>query len=249
MLFIASELREFARTRARGYNKFIIDEGVDSGVSVDFKFESDGIHASLAETQEDVNSEDTEYTFIIDKFGVYGNISSDLEIMLCDDYMVVTLKSGAIVINLNGSFMLATRHVADDSLPAINPDKMYWVDAKGVRDNAKFWLNDLAPMTDDFIINLSCKYQGGSDRKGSHSNGVSYMPAPENERFYDISNGAMDKFLQHLAAVRQREEANTFLKAVMSQPKSSEDDFMFNPEDYEDDDNASDDEDDLGDWG
>lgn len=245
MLFVASNLREFARTRAKGYKKLILDEGVDSGKTVDYKFADDGIHIVLAEEQEDMNSADTEYTFIIDKFGVYGNISSDIEVLLCDEVMMVTLKSGAIVINLNGNFMLVTRNVPDGSLPAINPEKMYWVDTKGIRDNTAFWLHDLTPMADDFIVNLTCKYQGGADRKGVQTNGVSLKPAPEDERFYDVSNGAVDVFLQNLVLQRQREEARSFMKKVTDKPVHSDDDFIYDASAYEDDD-LDDEEDD--DW-
>lgn len=236
MVFIGTEERVFTRSRAKGYKKLILDEGVTSVTPVDFLFKEDGIHAVKLDKEEDMDAPDTEYTFIVDKFGVYGDVTSDVEVLLCDEYMVVTLHSGAIMVKLNGEFMLATKNIGDKILPDVSPDKIYWVKPSTVRGFSEAWLDELKPMVDDFLVHFSIRHSGDTSRNGTYTNGINVVPAPEGQRFYDCSNGASATFLEKLVIERHREEEKSFLNAAKYAPHVSEDDFVYNEDDYMDSD-------------
>lgn len=242
MLFIASEKREFSRSQAKGFKTLKIkSEDFENGSTINFSFDDDGvIKGNLAEVQE---TEDTasEYSFIVKEFGVFSDYPSRLEVMFLDDYMLVTLIEGAIVINLGGEIITATNGIDDSTLPRLTLNKIYWVKPDNLRTYARIWLGELKDFTDDFLISLIAKYSGGSDHYG-HANGINVSLAGEN-CLIDISNGAVAKYKNFLERQKVTQASKDFIRSVLAPVSSSEDDFVFNEDDYDDDEICDDEED------
>lgn len=244
MLFVASEKREFSRSQAKGFKTLKISEDFENGSTINFSFGDDVINGNLAEIQE---TEDTasEYSFIVKEFGVFSDYPSRLEVMFLDDYMLVTLLEGAILINLGGEILTATNGIDDSTLPKPTLNKIYWVKPDNLRTYARIWLGELKDFTDDFLISIVAKYSGGSDRYG-HANGINVSLYGEN-CLIDISNGAVDRYKNFLERQKVTQASKDFIKSVLAPVSSSEDDFVYNEDDYDDDENYDDEDEDYDD--
>jgi len=243
MLFVASEKREFSRSQAKGFKTLSLkSEDFENGSTVNFSFDGDVIKGNLAEIQE-TEASASEYSFIVKEFGVFSDYPSRLEVMFLDDYMLVTLIEGAILINLGGEILTATNGIDDSTLPKPTLNKIYWVKPDNLRTYARIWLGELKDFTDDYLISFIAKYSGGSDRYG-HANGINVSLAGD---LIDISNGAVTKYKNFLERQKVTQASKDFIKSVLAPVSSSEDDFVYNEDDYDDDENYDDEDEDYDD--
>lgn len=231
--------RVISRRKALGCKSLVIADDVKSACEAETSIEGDKIVVKLAEVQEVANGEEPEMTLLLKEFGVFGNITSELEVTLCDDMMLITLVKGAIDIRINDQVMLASRGVDIETVTCQSLDSVVWIDAKRFLSFCKFWCGANKDYPYDYIFNVNVY----GDGTGLES--LCMKPTNKDAFLFDISNGGLEKVEEARRLKQQIEDAKNMQRAIEQKANSyvpEMDDMDYNPDDYLDEDEDEEDD-------
>lgn len=239
--FIADEgfERVFERKRAKGHKRLVIDDSVNIMSSIEFVTEDTDLVMKAVE-----NSDEQEvYTILCKEFGCVG-LATDFRskisvIFLDDDWMLVTLLHGALVMNLENQLLMPT--VGDDfKTPAVVPDDICWVNADNLLEYGKY-----LGVKGQFMFDVEFTFLVGGDKI---NNMRSFSIKPIADEDIDLSLGYIAVYEQQLKNKEAVRETKKVMKAVFSQASSDEDDLDYGDDDDEEYGYDEDDEDEYDDY-
>jgi len=195
---------EYKRGYAHGLTTFSLGEGVVSGTEIQFAIDGDKLIASL-----DVASDVGDIAFIGSKFGLVGaeiGLESKLSIILLGgDKMLVTLYSGALILELDDKlFPVAIGSVPSGLDPS--PEKIDWVSRKDIWDYiSHFDASCEYPYDYEFVLTFKGQKDWG---RVVHHYG---------EEDADISCGYIAKREAELIAKRRSRELTGMVNSIFGQ--------------------------------
>lgn len=252
MLIGNLDSRYYERTGARGFKAVVVAEDVNSGDFIDFEFDAEAgeIHIVRSADQNIPDGVDPEYVMITKEIGLFGsNVESDIEVVPCGEYMIVTLKSGAILLNMGDDrVVMPSRDIELSSVPSPRMNLVYWISISNLMGSFVYWLGDATDLRSDFVYNAIVKNTTTEAKYGEALHGMTIRKSSPETAVLDISNGELAKFYEQLELKKRREELAQMMYGVKKSVKSSasfddEDDFQFDESQYEDGDDDFDDDD------
>lgn len=132
-------VRELNRSKSHGLKKIVLGDGVEGHEAVNFR--SDGSSLFLERTDYNEGEEEN-YMILCKEFGLISageDGRAKVSVMFCDeDYMLVTLYSGAIVVNVNGSPIMPMLGIDENNVPNVVLDNVYWVSASHLMSYSRY---------------------------------------------------------------------------------------------------------------
>lgn len=242
-IFDNSVERVLTRNKALGYKSFVIGDDVTSGCEADMSLDNEnGCICINRATAVEATDEEPEITLVLKEFGVFSNIQSEIEVTICDKYMVVTLIKGAIDVNLDGNVMMASRGVDVDKITCQSMDSVVWIDVETLLSFTQFWCGENKDYPYDYIYRIFVSGNNSGTRT------LRMTPVKPNEFLLDISNGALEVINQKRMLKAEIDRVRNEAKMVLN-PKNYEktiveddDEFHFDASAYDD---LDDDDDDI----
>lgn len=235
--FVADSVfpREFTRKHARGYKKIVLADDVNMPCALDFQ--SDIENGILNITKLDCTADEPDaYTILCKEFGLIGEnikFSSDISVIFCDDgWMLVTLHTGGLVLNLEDRLLFASLHITD--APVFDEDRILWVNADMLKEYSKYWGNK-SSFVYDFEMYFSVS---GGNVRGCRSFRVKHV----DEADIDLSLGVYAQYCKQLEAKEQLASARKMLSFLNNGTSSLEFEDSEEEEDGYEDDEYDDDE-------
>lgn len=225
------------RSRAKGHTRLKLD-GISPFSCVDIK--TDGTDLVVFPVEEDENEKKI-YTVLCKEFGLVGRKSkfkSKVSVIFCDNgYMLVTLHSGGIVINLENKIVMPT--VGTDTVPEFSEDEILWVNEDMLLGYSKYM-----DLKGKFMYDFEFMYNLMGEVANSMS-GFTYSRVDDED--VDISLGYVARYEQNMKVKSEAKDAKNLMNICSSNNSSRS--FEFDDDDDEDDyDDDYDDEDDYGDY-
>ncbi len=221
------------KRNASGYPEVYIEKGLTTGSLIEV-VKQDG-KISIVESKEvDNTDEEPLYTFITKEIGLYNGdkdskLRSAVSLIVCDEYIVVTLFQGSIVFKPSAGEgeMVASRDAVD--LPICKTDEINWV---GVQDILSFITEkdcygkycDKYPFDYEYLVGIS-----GAKKYNCTSFGMKKL-----KDSLDISGGVLamkevnDNLKEDMKKVKE-------MKNMFTQQNSGELEFDFDEDEEEDD--------------
>lgn len=218
----------FSRRKATGYKAFDWSE-VNAGECVDFV--TDGVYLKAVKVDEKP-TKDTPITILCKEFGLADKskkMKHKLSVIFLDGgYMLVTLHSGAILINVDGKQLMPSVGVEPDT--NFDMDKVFWCDANELLSYSKYMGDKEGFMYDfEFMYTL----------QGYRPNGLlAFIYRHDEEEDVDMSLGNFGAYLQKEEAKKSAREARRVM-TMFSKAQASASSVEFDEDDedeYEDDD-------------
>lgn len=229
-VFLADEgfIRDITRCRAKGHSGIRVAE--DVGVMDTVQMRTDG--TSLVVEKAEPDGTDEIYTVLCKEFGLVGyaqKLSSKISVIFCDGgWMLVTLHSGGIVVNLDGKPMLPT--VGDFPVSSVSDDDILWLNADCLLGYRKFFDNvkSMFPYDFEFMFTVS----GGNINSCANMH-VSLVKDED----IDISLGHVAQWEQKKAMQNQMREVNALRSMFLSRTGTDDEEggYEFDDEDFDED--------------
>lgn len=227
--------REFKRERAKGHKTFEISPDVSVFDAIQLKTNGDSLVMCKADEEAGDNPE---YSILCKEFGMVcpsasKRFDNDISVILLDGgWMLVTLKKGAIVINMNGRLMMPSRNV--ESLPKVVEEDIFWANIENILGVSKYWHGSVSVFPFDYEIALTVS--------GSMIGGLStFHIKPHLDEHIDLSLGYIAQWEQKQALKAQAKEAKNVAKLFT--PSASTALEFDDDDDYEDDEDNDEDDD------
>lgn len=205
-----ANVREFSRSGALTLKTAKLADDVDLGdeVSLDFNFEEGVLHLNKAEPV--AEGEHPEFMCVLKEVGLFGlknKLKTRVEIIFCDDYMLMNVLEGSIIINMGGEIMRVTRGIDEESLPACHKDEIKWVSVEDIKQYCIPQLSKLGSekYLQDFIFVMDMSGCGGDNYL------VSFKPASAP---LDVSGGAIARKLEEEVLKEQAREVKRMMNMV-----------------------------------
>lgn len=242
-VFIANasdlETRIYNRERAGGYKRLVIDDSVDSMDAIEIKTEGTDLVVSKVTY---VENADEEYVILCKEFGLVGldiDFRSDISVIFLDGgYMLVTLRKGGLVINLDDKLLMPNLGVS--RIPNVNTEEILWIKADFILSYSKYW-----GTAGRFMYDMEIFLNIGGDYKNQMWNSK-LLPYPD--QHIDISLGKIAQWEQLQQTKQEAKAARSFVDGLLSQHDEDfeyESDFDFGDDSEDSEDDDSDDWDDY----
>lgn len=228
-LFIASEdcKREFNRSRAHGYKSIKLSDGVAGADAVVVAEDGDKLIINKTEYCE---GEEEVYIIACKSFGLVSrSLDTKVSVVFCDDdEMLVTLYSGAILVEVDGRLIMPSVGIAESDLPIVDMDGIYWVTAEHLLGYGKYMSLKGRYMYDfEFVFILSGELAPTSSFRFKHIE----------DETVDISGGYIAQLEYNAQLKQQMLHVNAVLHDVFG--RTGTDDIEYSDmydEDYDDED-------------
>lgn len=235
IIFNPSETRRFERNKTLSGKPLIIADNVNPTDDVELIFGDDYISLEKTGNDDEVTM-DTEWLYIGKAFGLYGedkNLSSVIEVLICDEYLAVKLVKGAITVHPDESkpddVILVASGVDESTLPAPYLNKIKWVDRDYFASLCKYWGDFADKHPADYYYTCLVAGEGG-DYGGINFRKMSIL---------DISYGALALKKEEIEEKERKKKvsaATALFSVGSSEPK-------FETFDSDTDDDGDDDDD------
>lgn len=227
MLIFNEGDRKLTRVHALGFKSMEIAEDVNNMDEVEIVQDSENKRILLVKSNE--QTDDPEYMFITERFGVLRDVPTMVEILLCDDKMLITLINGVLYVPHDDRYLLADRGVPASVLPKneaeeqrLQREATVWVDLATILRNSECWTGMNRDYPYDYGYPMIIR--GGFERDGAPM--VSYKPVSKGQ-LYDFSDGKFAEMASRRAERKQQDlerEQQYFDDMLKGQP--SEDELM-----------------------
>lgn len=168
VIFNPNETRTFKRDKTLSKKPLVIADDVNPTDDVEIKYLDDYISIEKTGKDEEITV-DTEWLYIGKAFGIYGSskgLSSIVEIMLCDEYLMLKLDKGAVTVHPDESkpddVILVASGVDESTLPAPYLNKIYWIDRDYFSGFCKYFGDFAERYPADYFYTCFFEGEGGS---------------------------------------------------------------------------------------
>lgn len=128
--------KTLTRNKALNYKSLVLSDGVTPACETDIQFSEDGkIYINKSEGEKP-DSVEEDCVLIVKEFGLCKNIPTKMQIIFCDDYMLVDLIEGAIAVEMLGGIQVASRGM--EKIPTFDKEAILWL---GVDDCASYMVH------------------------------------------------------------------------------------------------------------
>ena len=252
MLFFDKDLnKNITRSKALNYKTLVIEDGVEPGDQTDIKFmentinlvKSDREKPSFEEVYGEGGSsngkEEPDFLFVVKEFGVFKEIPNEVQLIFCDEYMLVDLIKGAIIIELDGKPLLVTR--GDVKVPYYSMDNVVYLNPVDLGGFVSNWHKDgcKAKYTQDYlysaivrgtIVNNAGDYPARNLTIGKMKNPDGTYANP-----IDISGGKIAFIAEREADAQRSRAVKSALRTAVSPVTHVVDDSLADFGDVDDD--------------
>lgn len=227
------ENRVLSRSKSHGYKYLKFSDEVETGSVIKLETEDDNLAVKVTGEQP-VNG--TYYTFLTKEFGVYGkDIKALVSVIFCDnDWMLVTLKEGTILINHEDQILQPA--VGEDAYPPVYADEIVWINAETLLSYKNYMKDELQKgHWQDFEYTYTV---AGGIKGGLQSTTIKHH---ETESI-DLSLGYIDELRKKLEKREEAKSARNMLDMFSNQSSSGmqfdfeDEDEPYEEDSYEDDD-------------
>lgn len=211
-LFIADKdfSREISRKRAKGYSRVVVDSALE--IASPFEFKTDGTDLVAMPVEYEEGAEDC-YTILCKEFGLIGfknsGYMSKVSVIFCDNgQMLVTLKNGGIIVNLDDQLLMP---MVGDSMKSgeVIRDNIFWVDAQQLLGYSKYMKGNRG----HFMYDYEFSFEVGGD----NNNGMSEFKLKTHEdEDIDISQGYIALWEQQQITHQEAKEARQMVQSVFN---------------------------------
>lgn len=246
-IFIATDenfKREYVRKGAKGYKRVVIADDVTTSTPVEIK--SDGDTLRVVSCADD--GQEPSYMILCNEFGMMGytqaknnEFKSEVSVLSLDgDYMLLTLYSGALLLNMADTVIMPNTKV--EIPPRGSAQEILWCDYKFFERYMKY----VDDMESRFYYDFERHYIIGGGR--TPTNGVdTYLDSTYfkelKEQNIDLSLGLYASYVQQSQLKAEAKQSQAEMKNIVSLMANSN----TNTEFEEDEDEWEDEDDD--DWG
>ena len=273
MLFFSKDLnRTLSRSKALKYKSLVVADDIEAGNEVDVNFSADNVINITKADREIPDFEQVmsgkvkapDYILLVKEFAVFKNISNELQILICDDYMLVELIRGCIVVELDGRPMIITRDYNDRNgnplkIPNCNIDTdCIWLSGSDIAGYVQHWHKDKckAKYTQDYLYSVCIEGSTYMDRSSRPLTDLTIRKGKEDGNYIDpldLSGGMVDFIAEREHAMeRTRSVARSMNLSSVTKgtaptsgyPNDAFEDFGSDDEDANSDLNDYDDDDD-----
>lgn len=253
MLFFDKDLNKtVVRKKALNYKSLVIEDTVNPGDEVDIQFNEDGILLAKSDREKPTFEEvygsggapkdEPDFLLVVKEFGVFKDVPNEVQLILCDEYMLVDLIKGAIIVELDGNMMMITR--GNVSVPNYNMNNVLFLNPADLSGYVCNWHKDncRCKYTQDYLYSAAIKgtieyskdtsFPARSLTIGKIKNADGSYADP-----IDISGGKIAFIAEKEAdSMRSRAVKSALRTSVKSAKPTYEDDFA----DFGDDDDFND---------
>lgn len=202
----------FPRTLAMGHKQIIIDESVEVTKPVELHTNNTDLVMSQVPETEDATS----FTILCKEFGLVENdaeFKNKISIIFCDNgWMLVTLMSGALVVNLNNELLMPS--TLDVTPPVVKKENILWVNANELLTHCSCF-----GMKGDFAYDFEWVLTINGN---NNDNNTKLSIRHESNEDIDISLGYFAKFEQHLQAKENMKRVASIMSIIPTGGSSME---------------------------
>ena len=223
--------RVFSRKSALGFKTLEIAEDIQRGDSVTVEFKDNKI--LLVKDESTVEGDEPIYAFLTKEIGVYGGteLSTSIDVILCDDVMLVLLFDGSIAIRPEGNLMAASRGVS--KLPTCRADNINWLSVLQLLS----YCSNIGTYSGKYPYDYEypLKVQGGV------VSGLKQIRVGKFNDLQDISNGNFTRIEEEKKKREDAKEAANIAKTMFGFNNQNSYEVDDTDDDYDDDDYDDDD--------
>lgn len=142
LLFRENMERSFSRNNALGMKTLEISEDVNVADAVSIGVDTDRNVMLVLPSDEDEDENGDFVRCLTKTFGVFGNIENTIEVIECDDILLINLIKGAIFVDKpdeDDEKMLVFRGINTDKLGNINTEEIVWFDTDKIQSFTQYF--------------------------------------------------------------------------------------------------------------
>lgn len=142
LLFRENMERSFSRKNALGMKTLEISEDVNVADAVSIGVDTERNTMLVIPSNEDEDENGDFVRCLTTSFGVFGNIENTIEVIECDDILLINLIKGAIFVDkpdTDDEKMLVFRGINTDKLGNINTEEIVWFDTDKIQSFTQYF--------------------------------------------------------------------------------------------------------------